>query len=172
MITTTIQQAMEIHHAVDSRVPNSRQRILVVEDDPDIRRMNTEVLTCSGYQVDAAGDGDAAWTALRLNKYDLLITDNLMPKVTGIELIEKLQAAKMALPVIMATSAKPDEKPGRPDLLQPEVTIIKPYAVEELLAAVKNVLRSASESLGETAPPPNWQTCVAGANGNSPGLIL
>jgi two-component system sensor histidine kinase/response regulator len=57
--------------------------------------------------VDAASDGAAGWKALQAERYDLLITDNLMPKVTGIELIKKLQTAGMRLPVIIATAVLP-----------------------------------------------------------------
>jgi CheY-like chemotaxis protein len=136
------------------REPNSRQRILVVEDDTAVRRVNTEVLTHSGYQVDAAEDGAAAWDALQLNNYDLVVTDNDMPRVTGVELIQKLQSARMALPVIMATGAVPDFT--RYGSLQPAKTLLKPYTFDELLTAVKEVLSAASNSLGQIAPPSNW----------------
>jgi len=79
------------------------QRILVVEDDRDLRQLNTEVLIHSGYHVNAAADGAAAWQALNTDRYDLLITDNNLPKVSGVELLKKVRAARMALPVIMAT---------------------------------------------------------------------
>ena len=135
---------------------NPRHRILVVEDDPDIRRLNTEVLICFGYQVDATEDGEAAWDALRQNNYDLMVTDNDMPKVTGVELIQKIQAARMALPVIMATGTPPDEEFTRARSLQPARILLKPYTFDELLAAVKDELRATSGSLGGIAPP-DWQ---------------
>src|SRR5450759_780416 len=81
---------------------NPPHRILVVEEDIHVRQLNTEVLTRSGYEVDAAEDGAAAWVALNGDSYDLMITDNGMPKLTGIELLRKLRAARMELPVIMA----------------------------------------------------------------------
>src|ERR1039457_4684287 len=84
------------------RQPNLRQRILVVDDDPLIRRLNSEVLIYSGYRVDAADDGASAWDALLVNDYDLLITDNDMPKVTGVDLLKKVHATRMAMPVVMA----------------------------------------------------------------------
>lgn len=135
--------------------PILRARILVAEDDAAIRRINTEILTGSGYQVDAAADGAAAWDALQVNQYDLLVTDNDMPKLTGVQLMQKLQAARMPLPVIMATGKPPDEDDTR--LPQPAVTLLKPYTFDELVGAVKAVLRAASHSLGDIAPPPNWQ---------------
>jgi Response regulator receiver domain len=56
------------------------KRILVVEDDISIRRLSTEMLIRSGYQVDAAADGAAGWKALQGKSYDLVITDNFMPE--------------------------------------------------------------------------------------------
>jgi DNA-binding response OmpR family regulator len=135
--------------------PTPRQRILVVEDDAAIRQVNSEVLTHSGYQVDVAEDGAAAWDALQRTNYDLVVTDNNMPKVTGVELIQKIQAAGLAVPVIMATGTMPDDNFDPYRSLQPTKTLLKPYAFDELLTAVKEVLRAASRSLGEIAQPPN-----------------
>ncbi len=157
MRTKVISQADAPTSVPPRCAPNPRQRILVVDDDAVIRCINTDVLTHSGYDVDAAEDGAAAWDALQLSKYDLVVTDNDMPKVTGVELIQKLQAARSALPVIMATAAMPAEEFARHRLQLPAMTLLKPYAVIELVVAVKNVLRAASDSFGKSAPPHNWQ---------------
>jgi DNA-binding response OmpR family regulator len=141
------------HHA--ELIP--RRRILVAEDDAAIRRLNTLVLTSSGYHVDAAEDGEVAWNALQRTTYDLLVTDNDMPKVTGVQLIQKLQAACMPIPVIMATGKLPPEDGARHNQLQPAVTLLKPYSFEELVTAVKAVLRLAGESLASLAPPVDCQ---------------
>jgi DNA-binding response OmpR family regulator len=141
------------HHA--ELIP--RRRILVAEDDAAIRRINTLVLTSSGYHVDAAEDGEAAWNALQRTTYDLLVTDNDMPKLTGVQLIQKLQAACMPIPVIMATGKLPPEDFSLPHQLQPAVTLLKPYSFEELVTAVKAVLRLAGDSLASIAPPADCQ---------------
>ena len=119
-------------------------RILVVEDDDEIRRLNTEVLIRQGYQVDAAGDGAVAWDALQHNAYDLLVTDNAMPNVTGIELLMKLHGARLAVPVIMATGTLPEAAFTRYPWLQPAATVLKPYTGAELVGAVSRVLNVAS----------------------------
>ena len=137
--------------------PHLRQRILVVEDDADIRQLNTKVLACTGYHVDAAEDGAAAWDALQRNNYDLMVTDNDMPKVTGVELIKKLQDTHMDLPVIMATGNLPDEEFAPYPCLQPAVTLLKPYTFDELVTAVKAVLRATADAYEKIAPPPNCQ---------------
>ncbi len=118
-------------------------RILVVDDDEETRRVNTEILLRSGYEVDAAEDGDAAWSAIEINNYDydLLITDNRMPNLTGVELIYKLRAYRMVLPVIMATGRFPTEVFVGHPWLQPDAMLLKPYTSEELLRTVEKVLR-------------------------------
>jgi DNA-binding response OmpR family regulator len=116
-------------------------RILVVEDDLFIRRLTVAVLIRSGYKVDAADDGAAAGEALNANSYDLLITDNNMPEVSGVELLQKLRAAGMVLPVIMTTATLPKEEFTQNPRLQPAAILLKPVTVAEILKTVKNVLR-------------------------------
>ena len=64
---------------------------------------------------------------------------------------------QMNLPVIMVTGTLPDEEFARYPCLQPAVTLLKPYTFDELLNAVKAVLRATADALEEIAPPPNWQ---------------
>ena len=125
---------------------NPPHRSLVVDDDTCIRQLNTKVLIHSGYEVDAAEDGAAAWEALNADSYDLLITDNNMPKVSGVDLLKKLRSARMALPVIMATGRLPKEEFTRYPWLQPAATLLKPYTLEELLGTVKKVLCEADST--------------------------
>ncbi len=120
----------------------------MVEDEPEIRRLNAVVLKDSGYEVDTADDGMTGWYALHAtcqapDSYDLLITDYNMPGLTGLDLVERLRAAHMALPVIMASGTLPMEKlMNRDDWLQPLATLPKPYSVEQLLGTVEAVLRT------------------------------
>lgn len=128
--------------------PYPPRRILVVEDEPEIRRLNAVVLTDSGYEVDTADDGMMGWYALHAtyqapDSYDLLITDYNMPGLTGLDLVERLRAAHMALPVIMASGTLPMEKlMNRNYWLQPLAALPKPYSVEQLLGTVEAVLRT------------------------------
>jgi DNA-binding response OmpR family regulator len=117
----------------------SRRRILVVDDDDDIRRFNAEALTSSGYHVEAAVDGTAGWEALNASPYDLLITDNNMPNLTGIELIKKLNAARMPVPVILASGVPHPEESE----LRLAATLPKPFTLDELLGTVEKVLGGA-----------------------------
>jgi len=117
------------------------RRILVVEDDISLRRLNTQMLTCSGYEVDGAADGTIAWLALSTDSYDLLITAHDIPKLTGVELVRKARAARMTLPVVMATGTLRKAEFSRQPWLQPAALLPKPYTAEEMLRTVKRVLR-------------------------------
>jgi DNA-binding response OmpR family regulator len=131
----------------------SGHRILVVENEGDIRKLNTEVLTQSGYSVDAAGNGAVAWEAIQRHGYDLVLTDYEMPKATGVDLVRKLRAARMALPVIMCTGTLPMEEFTRRPWLQPAAMLTKPYTIDELLGTVRQVLLSANGSSRQSTPP-------------------
>jgi len=134
---------------------NSRQRILVVDDDRDIRQLCVEVLAASGYAVEAAKDGAAGWDALQASRYDLLITDNKMPRMTGIEMIAKLRAAKMKLPIIMATGFLPIHQFIRRPWLQPDVAMERPFTNDDLLEVVNKILRpTATPNRLLPGPPP------------------
>jgi two-component system OmpR family response regulator len=140
---------------------NPPHRILVVEDDDDIRQLNAEVLIRSGYQVDTAEDGEEGWNALHAagyspESYDLLITDHDMPGLSGLDLVKKLRAARMALPVIMATGKLPEEEFTQRPWLQPAALLLKPYTIPELLCAVRKVLRAPDEIRVQIAPP-DWR---------------
>ena len=138
-------------------------RILVVEDEPDIRRLNAEVLKSSGYEVDTVKDGKAGWKALHAvrhapESYDLLITDHEMPGLTGLALVQKVRAASMALPIIMATGRLPAEDLfDRYPWLQPVAMLPKPYSVKQLVGTVEAVLRKANGDRRQIVPPPDGQ---------------
>lgn len=136
---------------------NPSRRILVVDDDADIRQVNAEVLSGAGYQTETAEDGAAAWEALQVNGYDLLITDHDMPKVSGVELVKKVRSAHMALPVILASGTLPEEELSRHPWLQLAATLLKPFTGDELLEAVKKVLRSAGGAGEQLEPRPIWR---------------
>jgi DNA-binding response OmpR family regulator len=158
MTDKNMSQAGDSASAPLPREPSPPHRILVVDDDIYIRQFSTEVLIHSGYHVDAAEDGAAGWKALNADSYDLLITDHNMPRLTGVELVKKLRAARMALPVIMAAGILPNEEFTRDPWLRPDATLLKPYTVAELLGTVKEVLRATDSPREQIAPPPSWQS--------------
>jgi two-component system OmpR family response regulator len=136
---------------------NFRHHILVVEDERDFRQLTAEVLIDAGYQVEVAEDGAAAWSTLQLSKCDLLIADQFMPWRSAVKLLKKIHAARMPLPVIMATGFLPTGEIMLHTWLQPVKMLLKPYSFEKLLSSVKNILQTPL-SAGDDIPLPTVAT--------------
>jgi CheY-like chemotaxis protein len=119
---------------------NLHRRILVVDDNRDTRQLSVDVLVGSGYDAEGVADGANGWEALQNDSYDLVITDNQMPRMTGLEMIEKLRAARMTLPVIMATRYLPTHEFIRRPWLKPDAALERPFSTDALLATVKKIL--------------------------------
>ena len=137
---------------------NPPQRILVVDEDCDLRLLYTDALARPGYHVDGAEDGAAGWKALQASNYNLLITENDLPDLSGVELVRKLRAARMALPVVMATGTLPTDELARNPSLQLAATLVKPFAIDALLNVVNNALRATVATRDQIIPLPNQQT--------------
>jgi DNA-binding NtrC family response regulator len=142
-------------------------RILVVDDDKDICRLNADILKCSGYHVDTVEDGAIAWEKLQKQDYDLIITDNDMPTLSGMELLKKLRAARMPLPVIMATGKSPKDIFSQLPQLKPAVMLQKPYTVDELMETVKEALDATENPNEQSRSNPDGQS-----ESPAPGLDL
>jgi DNA-binding NtrC family response regulator len=117
-------------------------RILVVDDDIAVLQLCADVLSSSGYEVEAAEDGAAGWDVLHASSYDLLITDNNMPRVSGVELVKNLRSAQMTLPVVLASGTIPLEALNRNPSLQLAGTLLKPFTNDDLLDTVKKALKT------------------------------
>jgi len=125
----------------------------VADDDISIREFVAEVLTVSGYCVDTREDGSAGWEAIVESAYDLLITDNEMPKFSGLELVQQIRSAGMTLPVVLMSGAIPAEALNQGCLLRLAAVLPKPFTMGELLAVVEKAL-AANGSIRD--PMPIW----------------
>lgn len=123
-------------------LPGLRRRILVVDDEPVTRRLNTKFLLRAGFEIVTADDGAIAWSILQCSVYDLILTDNAMPYVSGFELARSVRRSLMTLPIVMATGAVPSKELPRLAGLQPFVVLLKPYSPDELVATVVGALRA------------------------------
>ena|SRR5438876_9879104 len=133
------------------RQKNPSRHILVVDDEGEIRQLSAKALVLHGYRVDAAKDGAEAWKALYAHSYDLLITDNNMPELSGVELVKKLRSAGMTLPVILASGELPTEELDRNPWLQLAATLVKPFSSGQLLETVRKVLLAADNTCKRAA---------------------
>ena len=124
--------------AAESMHPS--RRILLVDDDAELRKLYAQVLTISGYEVDTAEDGEAGWQALYAESYtpdgyDLLITDNSMPRLSGVGLIKKVRSAGLNLPIILASGNAPDDT----ESLRLAAVLPKPFMADDLLQTIEKV---------------------------------
>lgn len=119
-------------------------RILVVEDEPNLRQQLTVQLEKKGYSVDAAADGENGLFLGREYPMDLAIIDLGLPRMSGIELIRRLRALDRPFPILILTArdAWQDKVEGLESGADDYLT--KPFHSEELLARVNALLRRAA----------------------------
>jgi two-component system response regulator ChvI len=122
-------------------MPAMPARIVLVEDEQNIRDTVSYALKQEGHQVAAYADGELAWKALERRLPDLLILDILLPRVDGLELCRRLRARSESLPLMFLTSR--DEEFDRVLGLElgADDYLCKPFSVRELCARVKVLLR-------------------------------
>jgi DNA-binding response OmpR family regulator len=119
----------------------SATSVVVVEDEPAIRRGVVDVLRLSGYQVKEAADGVAGLeAALRLD-VDLVLLDLLLPKMDGLTVLSELRRVRPILPVIILTARGGEDDRVRGLRMGADDYVVKPFSARELLARVEAVLR-------------------------------
>jgi CheY-like chemotaxis protein len=122
-------------------------RILSVDDEPINLLIIAECLADDGYQIDEAEDGEAAWSLICQNKYDLIILDRMMPRLDGISLLRRLKADPtwQHLPVIMQTAAASQNEVREGLEAGAHYYLTKPYDPEALRILVSTVLKDQGE---------------------------
>ncbi|GAB1693565.1 hypothetical protein KRM28CT15_53680 [Krasilnikovia sp. M28-CT-15] len=116
--------------------PGHGQRILVVDDDPDVRQATTRILRRHGYEVTAAPDGYTALEHLSQNPCDLLLTDIVMPGMSGYQLAESTLRDHPNTLIMLISGASEDTSTTRRLRTDGVPMIYKPFTAEELLQAV------------------------------------
>jgi two-component system KDP operon response regulator KdpE len=123
---------------------NEKQRILIVDDEPQITRVLRTSLTSHGYDVRSAADGESALETFGDWQPDLVITDLSMPNLNGIELCRRLR--KLSTVPIVVLSVKGEEKTKVEALdAGADDYVTKPFGMDELLARIRAALRRTSE---------------------------
>ena len=122
------------------------ERILIVEDDPTLRRVLCDNLVFEGYRVDAVSDGKSAINYVRTSAPDLIVLDLTLPDFDGLDLCPVLrQSGKVPIIILSARGQKADKLKGLK--LGADDYITKPFDLQELMARINAVLRRAHPAL-------------------------
>ncbi len=121
-------------------MPN-QHRVLIVDDDPELRRFLAGELKADGYGVESAGTGQEALTRIREGEWDLVLLDWTLPDFSGVEVCRRMRASGLSTPVLMLTAR--DAVSERVEALDAGADdyLTKPFSIEELLARVRARLR-------------------------------
>jgi len=124
-------------------------RILIVEDEIQMRKGLQDNLEYEGYEVDFAADGNTGQKKILENVYDLILLDVMLPGKSGFDICKEVRARGITCPILMLT-AKGEEIDRVVGLeLGADDYIIKPFSLRELLARIKAVLRRSAGSIRE-----------------------
>jgi signal transduction histidine kinase/ActR/RegA family two-component response regulator len=137
--------------AAADAAPEACAKVLIVDDDDDVRMVAAAMIEEAGYEVETVASGAAALDRLDsgLDGYGLMITDVVMPGMSGVELARQVRRRHPALPVIFASGYADLQTFGSE--LSEEQVLKKPYRVAEIAAHVGAVLRDAARREGEPA---------------------
>ncbi len=120
-------------------------RILVVDDEPAVRRALERALRLERYDVDLAADGREALDTLAEHQADVIILDVMMPEIDGLEVCRRLRAAGDHTPILMLTARDAiDDRVTGLDVGADDY-LVKPFALRELQARLRALLRRSSE---------------------------
>lgn len=115
-------------------------RILLVEDEPDIASVTAVVLEDAGYHVTVASDGREGLDIALQERPELIITDFMMPRLSGLEMIQRLRDAGFTGPIVLSTSVPEDHLPH--ERRRHDAYLCKPYGMRQLLATVEALRKS------------------------------
>jgi two-component system phosphate regulon response regulator PhoB len=120
---------------------NRFARILVVDDNDEIRRLLVVALEFEGYDVEQAAGGMEAFERIDQEPPDLVLLDITMPVISGIEVLEAIRRRSSSMPVILLTGMSAEENRVRGLKLGADDYVMKPFSTPELMARVEAVLR-------------------------------
>ena len=116
-------------------------RILVVEDEPKVASFIRRALEEESYAVDVAVNGTDGLGLAKVNPYDLVILDLMLPGLPGMEVLKRIRAARLKMPVLILTArSQVDQRVTGLDAGADDY-LTKPFAIDELLARVRALLR-------------------------------
>lgn len=128
------------HYAMKKRAQSSL-RILVVEDNHDIRRVMRELLSADGHDVYVAADGEAGLRYLQSQDFDLIITDFGLPGLSGWDLARASKRYQTDTPVVAISSWQGKDAENKLADFGIDIVIWKPFRFDEILQAIHSLCR-------------------------------
>ena len=116
-------------------------RVLIIEDEPELRAQIADTLRQQNYTVDTAGDGVTGLERACTEPYDLLILDIMLPVQDGFAVLREMRAEQVATPVLMLTARVEVEDRVRGLDLGADDYLLKPFSMAELLARIRALIR-------------------------------
>jgi two-component system KDP operon response regulator KdpE len=127
----------------------SQQRVLVIDDEPPIRRFLRTSLGAQGYVVLEAEDGKQGFAMLQRNAVDVLVLDLGLPDMDGLDLLRRVRESGSAVPVIVLSSRTDETGKVTALDLGADDYVTKPFGVDELLARIRAAVRHRLQQEGE-----------------------
>jgi two-component system response regulator MprA len=130
-----------------------RARVLVVDDDPELRQFLQQELSADGHHCAEAASGAQALNRIRAESWDLVLLDWTLPDFSGVDLCRRMRQDRDGTPVLMLTAH--DDVQERVQALDAGADdyLTKPFSIEELLARVRAHLRRAAQNLSDADAP-------------------
>ncbi|MFM9277070.1 response regulator transcription factor [Paenibacillus jiagnxiensis] len=122
-----------------------RSKVLIIDDDEKIVSMLRRGLAFEGYEVTTATNGAEGLNQMLIDEPDLVVLDVMMPQVDGFEVCRRLRAAGSTVPILMLTAKDEVENRVKGLDIGADDYLVKPFALEELLARVRALLRRKTE---------------------------
>lgn len=116
------------------------EKILLIEDDADIREMLIDYLSGDGYEITAYADGVSVWAFTDITDYSLALVDLMLPQSNGFELIKKIREIS-TIPIIIITAKNSDHDKARGLSMGADDYVTKPFSIVELSARIKANIR-------------------------------
>jgi twitching motility two-component system response regulator PilG len=131
----------------------SKNRILIVEDEESLLKLESILLTSKGYQVTGVTDGRAALMEIARNRPDLVVLDIMLPEVDGFEVCRRIKddPATRQIPVVMLTAKKSSQDYARGVQVGADAYLTKPFKSVKVLEVVAELLRKAAAAGGHHA---------------------
>ena len=117
------------------------QRLLIADDDNEIRELLEFDLAQSGYSVDCAKDGEEALQKALSNNYDLILLDVMMPKMNGFDVCKNIRSTKPEIPILMLTAKGTINDKTQGFDSGADDYIVKPFDIQEVLLRVRALVR-------------------------------